>query len=333
MPDPGNTRLPVIIISFALGGSRLLLKLQPPLCLWLYLTWGIRTMLLSEKYQRSPTTSSSMAQVDSTLGAILVGCTWIVDYLVYIEYSRLMPIDSVTCCIVSFVLRNLIVPLYNCPPWDASSSLQGVLTVQVYHYYEIYPSDRRTLKFLASPICFLRPFWHNWPWSLSGGSNLVYFDLLSAHRMHSFINFGRLLDFFHLVLIVHATYFYLITSWGSEVSELRPTITFDLNCAINGIATFACQSFFVYRWVPTKIARVTKINLTFVWSVWILSSKNVPLVGILVIGSLSTLGLEILMSERLSAIRYLTSLGSFTSESASLFSINTAGAKSRSVLL
>ncbi|KAH8831392.1 hypothetical protein DL96DRAFT_828497 [Flagelloscypha sp. PMI_526] len=94
-----------------------------------------------------------------------------------------------------------------------ASFLQGVLTVQLYTYFEKYwSSDSKKLKFLVTVI-----------W---------------------------LLDLAHLGLISDATYHYLISNFGNDEALLYSTNPYDLHVAFIGLATITCQAFFLKRiWV------------------------------------------------------------------------------------
>ncbi|TFK39383.1 hypothetical protein BDQ12DRAFT_712103 [Crucibulum laeve] len=89
---------------------------------------------------------------------------------------------------------------------------QGVLSLQVYHYYECYPNDSGWMKRFVALI-----------WAL---------------------------DMVHLYLISHATYYYLVSNWGNPSALGNATLELDLHMLFIGLATILCQLFFLQRvWV------------------------------------------------------------------------------------
>ncbi|TFK39374.1 hypothetical protein BDQ12DRAFT_53551 [Crucibulum laeve] len=143
---------------------------------------------------------------------------------------------------------------------------QGVLSVQVYHYYENYPKDSIRVKL------FVALLW--------------------------------ILELAHLVLISHATYHYLVTNWGNPTALLYATQTLDLHLVFIGAATILCQSFFLHR-------------------IWIFSSRNIPLMVFLVLGCLSMLALDIVMTVIINrGDRSVALFNSFTPGVIAVFSIS-----------
>ncbi|KAJ7253622.1 hypothetical protein C8J57DRAFT_1348636, partial [Mycena rebaudengoi] len=92
---------------------------------------------------------------------------------------------------------------------------QGILTVQVYVYYEAFPNDLRILKALVASI-----------W---------------------------ILDTTHLILISQSVYHYLITSWGNDAALMVSITSLNIHLLFVSGATILCQAFFLFRiWLLSK---------------------------------------------------------------------------------
>ncbi|KAF5350542.1 hypothetical protein D9756_008729 [Leucocoprinus leucothites] len=111
---------------------------------------------------------------------------------------------------------------------------QGVLTVQVYQYYQNFPEDPRTIKMLVVVL-----------WALS---------------------------FIHLMLISYTVYFYLVISWGNVQAITHLILPFAFHLLPIAFTILFSQLFFLFR-------------------IWILSQRNVLIVGPVFVLSLSTFGL------------------------------------------
>lgn len=89
---------------------------------------------------------------------------------------------------------------------------QGVLTVQVYQYYQDFPEDPRATRILVAIL-----------WTL---------------------------DFIHLVLISYTIYYYLVTSWGNTGGIMHLVLPFCFHLFPIAFTTLFSQLFFLYRiWV------------------------------------------------------------------------------------
>lgn len=89
---------------------------------------------------------------------------------------------------------------------------QGILTVQVYGYYQDFPEDPRATKTLVAVL-----------W---------------------------ILDLIHLILISYQVYYYLIDSWGNVQGVTRIIIPLSLNFFPIAFSVLFSQLFFLYRiWI------------------------------------------------------------------------------------
>jgi len=87
--------------------------------------------------------------------------------------------------------------------------LQGMLTLQLYFYFDQFHKDNWRLKALVFAV-----------WA---------FDLI------------------HLVLIIHGLYHYTVTNWGSLDALAISTWQLDSHVVVTNITSFLCQSYFVKR--------------------------------------------------------------------------------------
>ncbi|KAJ6617241.1 hypothetical protein B0H10DRAFT_1948481 [Mycena sp. CBHHK59/15] len=67
------------------------------------------------------------------------------------------------------------------------------------------------------------------------------------------LNFRRMLDLAHMVLICQSAYHYLVDNWGNEAALLESTAELDLHLVLLSLATILCQGFFVHRMLGTVI--------------------------------------------------------------------------------
>jgi hypothetical protein len=128
------------------------------------------------------------------------------------------------------------------------------------------------------------------------------------------------LDFVHLVLISHATYYYLVTNWGNVAALALTTIELDLHLVFLSVATITCQAYFLHRyvkfWMNLAVALRRKL-----FSVWRFSNRNKLLTGVLATGCTSTLVLDLLLAAQTIAGRYSTKIApSSKRESIAVFS-------------
>ncbi|TFK70812.1 hypothetical protein BDN72DRAFT_503746 [Pluteus cervinus] len=89
---------------------------------------------------------------------------------------------------------------------------QGVLTVQTFLYYEKYPKDPISIKFMVGAL-----------W---------------------------ILDTIHLGFVCDAAYGYLVRNWGNPGALLFSSFSLDAHLIPLALATVICQGFFLYRiWI------------------------------------------------------------------------------------
>ncbi|TFK75541.1 hypothetical protein BDN72DRAFT_954730 [Pluteus cervinus] len=92
--------------------------------------------------------------------------------------------------------------------------LQGVLTVQLYHYFCNFPRDNVWTKLLVSVV-----------WCL---------------------------DLTHLIFIAYTTYHYLVTNWGNPAALAWSTIPLNLHLIFISLSSLFCQVYFLHRaWLLT----------------------------------------------------------------------------------
>jgi len=90
--------------------------------------------------------------------------------------------------------------------------LQGMLTLQLYYYYDQFQKDHWSLKLLVFSV-----------WGL---------------------------DLIHLVLVSHGLYHYTVTNWGNLAALPVSTWQLDSHVAVTGLTSFLCQAYFLKRlWV------------------------------------------------------------------------------------
>ncbi|KAJ7885474.1 hypothetical protein B0H14DRAFT_1345696 [Mycena olivaceomarginata] len=156
-----------------------------------------------------------------------------------------------------------------------STFFQGVLSVQAYIYYENFPEDPLSLKALVGFV-----------WTF---------------------------DFVHLVLISHATYYYLVTNWGNVAALALTTIELDLHLVFLSVATITCQAYFLHR-------------------VWRFSNRNKLLTGVLTTGCTATLVLDLLLAAQTIAGRDSTTIAP-SSKRQSIAVFSTGGANDLAIAL
>ncbi|TFK75537.1 hypothetical protein BDN72DRAFT_831801, partial [Pluteus cervinus] len=92
--------------------------------------------------------------------------------------------------------------------------LQGLLTVQMYHYYCNFQGDIRINKILVATV-----------WTL---------------------------DLIHLIFIAHATWYFIVANWGNPAVLSTSTVLLNLHLPLVGIITLLCQCYFLHRvWILT----------------------------------------------------------------------------------
>ncbi|KAJ7606675.1 hypothetical protein FB45DRAFT_1068349 [Roridomyces roridus] len=141
---------------------------------------------------------------------------------------------------------------------------QGILSLQAYVYHVNYPDDIWQLKTLVAVV-----------WSL---------------------------DAAHLVLIAQACYHYLVRSFGETSKLVISTPELDLHLIFVGLATLACQGFFLHR-------------------IWVCSRRNHILTCLLSAGCLVVFVLDVIISAQIithDSVSYFTVL---RSEVIAVFSI------------
>ncbi|KAE9396659.1 hypothetical protein BT96DRAFT_996541 [Gymnopus androsaceus JB14] len=99
--------------------------------------------------------------------------------------------------------------------WAIGAFFQGVLTLQVYNYFENFPEDSKIIK------CLVATTW--------------------------------VIDLVDLALVGSLVYKYLITDWGNLPALAFTTKETDLHITFDGLSSFLCQMFFIRRiWVLSK---------------------------------------------------------------------------------
>lgn len=130
----------------------------------------------------------------------------------------------------------------------------------------------------------------------------------------------------HLILISHATYHYLVVNWGNETALSFPTTSFDLQCAFVGLATLLCQTFFLRRYVHFHhLSTKRSHSEPHYRSIWALSKSNKILVGVLGVGCLANLALEMAMVAKLFQTPNFASYGRIAPEIISLCVVSVVG--------
>jgi len=87
--------------------------------------------------------------------------------------------------------------------------LQGMLTLQLYYYFDQFNNDHWSVKMLVLSV-----------WSL---------------------------DLIHLILVMHGLYHYTVTNWGNFAALPVSTWQLDSHVAVTGIVSFLCQGYFLKR--------------------------------------------------------------------------------------
>lgn len=159
---------------------------------------------------------------------------------------------------------------------DVPGSFQGVLTLQVYNYFENFPEDSKIIKCL---VC------------LTFGQTCLLSSLIDHHleigRYYLVRCFGcpsttplnilefRVIDLVDLALVGSLVYKYLITDWGNLPALAFTTKETDLHITFDGLSSFLCQMFFIRRW-ECSACHVKQTLLTFLPEFGYLASETEP---------------------------------------------------------